>query len=232
MKARSRRFSMGLVAAIQLVHPGTVALAHTDITTSVARDMIASGQDLVVLDVREYSEFCESYEHIEDAVNLPWSSDVLESRFEEVPSDATIIVVCASGGRSHLASTFLDGEGYSDVYDMQGGMSGWEYETEACDPSPFLLLHKDASGAEINWTPVTGTQDYDLLRGLLSNIADAGTTVDLGLTDCLVEASSYTYYSDTDPPLPGVAHFYLCRQIARSWGQSSQDQERIPQSCD
>jgi len=232
MRPRFHRNSSVFPVVLFLAASMSAAFEHTEISSSVAQQMIASGQDLIVLDVREYSEFCGSYEHIEDAVNLPWSSDVLEARFEEVPADATIIVVCASGGRSHLASTFLDDEGYSDVYDMEGGMSGWEFETEACDTNPVLLLHKDGPEVEINWTPVDGRQDYDLLRGLLSNIADGGTIVDLGPTDCLAKESPYTYYPDTETPLSGSVHFYLARQVDGSWGRSSQGQPRIPQFCD
>ncbi|GAG24900.1 unnamed protein product, partial [marine sediment metagenome] len=38
--------------------------------------------------------------------------------------DRTLIVYCASGGRSRLASEFLDARGYTDVRNM-GAYSAW-----------------------------------------------------------------------------------------------------------
>jgi rhodanese-related sulfurtransferase len=231
MRPCSRRISKILLAVLVLVAPASVAFAYTEISAAQAKQMMDSGMDLIVLDVREYYEFCDSYQHIEDAVMLPWSSGVLITRYTEVPSDATIIVLCLTGSRSPYAAAFLESRGYSDVYDMTDGMYEWPYETEGCDPAPVLTLHKDGSDVEINWTPMVGSQDYDLLRGLLSNITDGGLTIDLGPVDCLAETSPYTYLVDPAEPLVGDAYFYLSRQIGGSWGQSSQGQERIPQYC-
>lgn len=218
-----------VVATVALCIPAN--LAHTDIPPSEAREMILAG-GVVVLDVREYFEFCGSHEHIEDAVSLPWSSGVLQSRFDELDADVPVIVVCASGSRSHLAALFLDGCGFTQVYDMLGGMSAWTWETEPCDAQPSVLVHAGPSGSVVNWTPVPGAQDYDLLSGLLSNVTAQGAFIDLGPADCLAVGSPYTYRTVPDVPLPGSVHFYLSRQVGGSWGQSSQEQERVPQFCD
>jgi rhodanese-related sulfurtransferase len=42
-------------------------------------------------------------------------------------------VVCWSGYRSHFAANFLEGVGFTGVFDMVGGMRYWEWETEGCD---------------------------------------------------------------------------------------------------
>jgi len=215
-----------LVPILTAVLLASAASAHTDITAGVARTMILTDENLVVLDVREYSEFCGSTEHIEDAADLPWIAGVLQSRFDELPADAKILVICASGGRSHQAATFLDGEGFANVYDIQGGMSAWEWETEACGAAPVVSLHKNTQGSAINWTPVHDLQDYDLIRGVVDNIADAGFFTDLGPTDCLTESSVLTYH--TDPDLPQSVYFYLARQVQGSWGASSNHEVRHP----
>jgi rhodanese-related sulfurtransferase len=186
--------------------------------------MILADETVVVLDVREYSEFCGSALHIEDAANLPWMSNVLQDRFIELPTDVDLIVVCASGARSHVAASFLDGEGFTNVYDLQGGMGDWIWETESCDVEPVLTLRKVASGAEINWSPTAGTQDYDLLRGLVENLGDAVTYIDLGPTDCLSNDSPFTYSIDATIPFGPL--FYLARQKDGPWGQSSAGQNR------
>jgi hypothetical protein len=57
---------------------------------------------------------------------------VLQARYEELPTDGPVLVVCRSGGRSNAAASFLDSKGFSTVYDMLGGMSAWQWETATC----------------------------------------------------------------------------------------------------
>ena len=204
--------------------------AHTDISAGVAHDMIASDAAVVVLDVREYYEFCGSVAHIEDAASLPWNSGVLQPRIDELPADLNIIVVCGSGGRSHLAATFLDGQGFTKIYDMLGGMSAWAWDKESCGGRPDVVMHKTPSGSEINWTPATDFQDYDLIRGWIEDVSDAGDVIDLGSVDCLCQDSPFTYFMDSEP-FQGVL-FYIARQAGGSWGESSAHEERTPASFD
>jgi rhodanese-related sulfurtransferase len=213
-----------LVPTLALCFAVSVPLAHTDISVGDAYDMIVSDESLIVVDVREYSEFCGSLLHIEDAANLPWNSGVLQARFAELPTDVDIIVVCASGGRSNLAANYLDDQGFTNVFDMLGGMNAWTEETESCDAEPVLTVSKQAAGVEVNWTPITGTQDYDLIRGLIDGMADAGTHIDLGLTECLADDSAFTFH--TDPAFPFSPYFYLARQKTGSFGKSSSGKER------
>lgn len=207
--------------------------AHTDISASEAHDMILAGGDLIVLDVREYSEFCGSTSHIADAACLPWNSDVLQARFSLLPVDHEIIVVCAFGGRSHQAADFLESQGYTSVYDMLGGMSAWAWETESCGSEPLVRLGSTAPDTEIDWTPTTGAQDYDLLRGAVEELTEDASFVDLGLTDCLADDTPFTYHRDSGLPPSGTCHFYLARQKDGTWGQSSQGRERVadPPDC-
>jgi hypothetical protein len=173
-------------------------------------------------------------QHIEDAVNLPWNSAVLSARYSELPTDVDIIVVCASGGRSDLAASFLDGQGFTNIYDMLGGMSAWVWEKESCDSAPIVRAYDDGSDMWVNWTPTAGAQDYDLLRGQVEKLSDELTFVDLGPTSCLADDSVYTYWADQDIPDAGSVYFYLARQRDDTWGESSQHQERLSSShsCD
>ena len=66
-----------VLLALALLLAAGAANAYTNITRAEAWDRIQAGGDLVVLDVREYIEFCGFSEHIENAVCLPWTSGVL-----------------------------------------------------------------------------------------------------------------------------------------------------------
>jgi len=120
-----------VASAIWLV-PSAGVLAHVDVTPAEARELIDSTDDLLVVDVREPFEYCDERGHIPGAVNYPLTSGVLYARYEELPMDRPILVVCRSGGRSNVAATFLDDQGFSEVYDMTGGMNAWLWETAPC----------------------------------------------------------------------------------------------------
>ncbi len=130
MKAHLR-MSLLLAGVVVLISDARV-LAHTDLTVEQARDLIASTADLVVVDVREPSEYCDARGHIPGALNYPLTSGVLQARYAELPMDRPILVVCRSGGRSNVAANFLDAQGFPEVYDMNGGMNAWLWETVPC----------------------------------------------------------------------------------------------------
>jgi rhodanese-related sulfurtransferase len=214
------------VVFVLTVHHG-LAVAHTDITSAEAREMLESGEEVILLDVRESYEICGSLQHIADAVNLPWLAGDLEARFWELVPGAKIIAVCASGSRSDAAANFLDGEGFTQVYDMLGGMSEWSWDTEPCDPEPKLRILRDAFSVQINWTATAGAQDYDLLRGDAAALARVGDHVDLGSADCLADDSPYTYLNDASLPAPGQVYYYLARQKDGEFGYSSEREPRV-----
>ena len=124
--------TMLLLAGVLLIASDPLVLAHTDVTVEEARDLIASTSDLTVVDVREPYEYCDTRGHIPRALNYPWSSGVLRTRYEELPADGPVLVVCRSGGRSNAAASFLDSKGFSEVYDMLRGMNAWQWETTPC----------------------------------------------------------------------------------------------------
>ena len=103
---------------------------------SSCKAMLDAGGDITVVDVREEAEFCDStYQppgHISGAINMPWYSGYLEEHYSDLAPDDTTIVVCRSGARSNAAANFLDGVGFTNVFDMLGGMNAWEWETEEC----------------------------------------------------------------------------------------------------
>ena len=74
-----------------------------------------------LLDVRTPGEWQQ--QHIEGSVNIPLSR--LASRLDEVPRNRPIVVFCAAGYRSSMASSLLLREGFSRVAEMTGGMSAW-----------------------------------------------------------------------------------------------------------
>ena len=98
------------------------------ITLARAREMIAKGNTLVV-DVRDAPEV-EKSGKVAGALNV--SRGMLEFRADpESPyhdknfaKDKSVVVYCASGGRSALAGKMLKDLGYEKVYNL-GGFKDW-----------------------------------------------------------------------------------------------------------
>ena len=98
-----------------------LANSYTDITVSEAKTMIESNPSLVILDVRNQSEYNSG--HIRNAKLIPVYE--LESRLDELDIDDDTLVYCRSGGRSSTASQILSNNGFLYVYNMLGGITTW-----------------------------------------------------------------------------------------------------------
>jgi rhodanese-related sulfurtransferase len=98
------------------------------IAPAQAKEMIAKGNVLVV-DVRDGAELAQSGK-VAGAVHAP--RGMLEFRADpESPAHdpkfdkgKTVIVYCASGGRSALSGKTLKDLGYGEVFNL-GGFQGW-----------------------------------------------------------------------------------------------------------
>lgn len=76
----------------------------------------------MIIDVRETWEFKQG--HARGARNIPLSQ--LGRRFNEVPSDRDILLICRSGHRSLQAAKFLQQQSWERVVNVSGGMLSWE----------------------------------------------------------------------------------------------------------
>jgi rhodanese-related sulfurtransferase len=117
-----------LVAAANAVVPR--------ITPAQAQELIAQG-NAVVVDVRDAPEV-EQTGKVAGAVHIP--RGMLEFRADpETPyhdqnlaRDKTVILYCASGGRSALSGQALKELGYTEVYNM-GSLKDWTESGGAVD---------------------------------------------------------------------------------------------------
>lgn len=52
---------------------------------------------------------------------------LLPLRLSELDKDATTVFYCQMGGRSAQAAAFAVGNGFADVYNLQGGITAWAH---------------------------------------------------------------------------------------------------------
>ena len=94
-----------------------------EICPTTTQSWVKNGALLV--DVREKDEIEALAYDVPEIINIPLSE--FETRFQEVPMDREVVLVCRSGGRSLRATGFLINHGYESekVVNMQHGMIRW-----------------------------------------------------------------------------------------------------------
>ena len=97
--------------------------ATKQIGVEEARDLMKKS-GAVIVDVRETDEWRQG--HIPEAIGIP--RGFLELRIEDkVPDRQTpVIMQCASGTRSLLATRAMREMGYENVYNLNGGFNAWK----------------------------------------------------------------------------------------------------------
>lgn len=76
-----------------------------------------------LIDVRESHELVSALGHIEDIEHVPLATVAAAS--ESWDKEASVVVVCRSGGRSGRAAQYLEQQGFKHVVSMAGGMLAW-----------------------------------------------------------------------------------------------------------
>lgn len=94
--------------------------------------MMVAGE-AIMIDVREANEWAEA--RIPGARFLPMST--INTWYEELPTDTTIIVQCRTGNRSHqVAYALISQAGIENVANLQGGIVAWAQDELPIDVSP------------------------------------------------------------------------------------------------
>ena len=80
----------------------------------------------LLVDVREPWEY--SLCRIDGSVSIPLGE--LARRQAELPRDRPLVLVCHTGRRSQHAAMLLEGAGFSQVHNLQGGVEAWAVEVD------------------------------------------------------------------------------------------------------
>lgn len=101
------------------------------LTVTELKSMRDSKQPHFLLDVREPHE--DAIAHIEGSTLIPLGE--LPARINELPRDQKIVVHCKLGGRSAKAATHLIANGFTDVWNVAGGITAWSNEIDPSIPT-------------------------------------------------------------------------------------------------
>ena len=90
----------------------------------------ASGEHVVLLDVREPVEVATAA--VEAALHIPMRE--VPGRLAELNREKPLVVMCHSGGRSQRVAQFLLESGFSNVFNLRGGIDAWSTQIDSRVP--------------------------------------------------------------------------------------------------
>jgi rhodanese-related sulfurtransferase len=90
----------------------------------------ASNPTTVILDVREPHEL--DIAHVEGALHIPMQT--IPNRIAELPREAPLAVMCHHGARSMAVVNYLRKAGYSNAFNITGGIDAWSRELDSAIP--------------------------------------------------------------------------------------------------
>ena len=96
------------------------------ISPTAFQTQLTKSESAVLIDVRTPEEFAEG--HLEGAVNINVNDKDFETKLNALEKDNALLLYCRSGMRSGKASKIASQQGFKEIYDMFGGISGWMSE--------------------------------------------------------------------------------------------------------
>ena len=87
------------------------------------KDLNAKLGDIQLIDIRTPGEFTEGY--IEGAINVNFYDKDFNAQMAKLNKDKELYIYCRSGNRSGKAAKRLKDQGFTKIYDLQGGILNW-----------------------------------------------------------------------------------------------------------
>jgi len=80
--------------------------------------------NFIILDIRSISEY--NSKHIENGVELNYYNSDFFASLDTLIKDKIYLLHCASGGRSGIAFDSMQTMGFTQVYNLSGGLNAWQ----------------------------------------------------------------------------------------------------------
>lgn len=87
---------------------------------------IIESESIQLIDVRTPAEYREG--HIENAKNIDFSSASFTKDISTLDKEKPVFIYCRSGNRSGKSVKDFINAGFSEIYDLNGGMVEWHAE--------------------------------------------------------------------------------------------------------
>ncbi len=90
-----------------------------NLNATEVKQLTASDQDIIVLDVRTPYEFQDG--HLEGAINIDYTSPDFEQEIARLDTAATYLLYCKSGNRSSRATAVMKRHLFNNIYNATVG---------------------------------------------------------------------------------------------------------------
>lgn len=98
---------------------------QVEVITSDEMESLLLSESIQLVDVRSFEEFQEK--HIKGAQSIVFDSEFKEN-ISRLDKSKPVAVYCRTGRRSKECSQILMEQGFTKIYDLEGGLEKWEHE--------------------------------------------------------------------------------------------------------
>jgi len=109
--------------SVDVVIPPANASGFHDVDVAGFKKMMDENPDAVLLDVRTAREALQS--NIEGFTLIDISKPDFPEKIKALDKDKTYLIYCRSGRRSAAACQMMQQEGFTDLYNLKGGIIAW-----------------------------------------------------------------------------------------------------------
>lgn len=122
-----------LISSLIIIFATTLSISCQNRSSDSAITMIDSeemktlleNKAIQLVDVRTIEEFNEHY--IKGAENIVYDAN-FEQKLILLEKDKPVIVYCRSGRRSAISADIMEKQGFTDIYELEGGIIQWMNE--------------------------------------------------------------------------------------------------------
>lgn len=108
----------------------------------------ATTDNYSLIDIRTADEYETG--HLPDSINIPL--DHIREHLDSIPKDKKVVLLCSVGLRGYLAYRVLNGYGFTNIYNLNGGMKMFYASTKP------IINQSDISGKELESTDADNNQ--------------------------------------------------------------------------
>lgn len=101
----------------------STAVINESIDAKVFAEKLQSAQNAQIIDVRTPEEF--NSKHLDKAININYNDPNFATEIAKLDKTKPTFVYCLSGGRSAAALDKMKELGFTEAYNMKGGMMKW-----------------------------------------------------------------------------------------------------------
>ena len=117
-------FSIALVAILfNSCTNGQTQNTKTNLSATEFADKMKELPSTTIIDVRTPDEFSKG--HLINSLNYDWNGNEFDKQIAPLDKSKPVFVYCLSGGRSSSAASKMRSDGFTQVYEMDGGIMTW-----------------------------------------------------------------------------------------------------------